>query len=198
MRAGASHADAHPPIPVFVHTDEVRCFCLLMPWSSTSCSWPGRSAMSGCVTSNNEHWRCTPSRSPPRWRRIASRLAPRLVSRLFFSLGAFPTTQVSLVRVFLDLFLDGHVLLLDGDVLLSLLPFDCMFAHPCGLKAHGSALLASVCMSSHQSARASWLTWLVRLDPCQSSEPLAYMYLDSCARVSVLTTLILCYSACLG
>ena len=41
-----------------------------------------------------------------------------LLSRLFFSLGAFPTTQGSLVRVFLDLFLDGHVLLLDGDVLL--------------------------------------------------------------------------------
>jgi hypothetical protein len=75
--------------------------------------------------------------------------------------------------------------------------FVCMVAHPCGVKSHGSALLASVCISSHQSARASWLTWLVRLDPCHSREPLAYMHHDSCARASVLAMLILCYSACL-
>ena len=75
--------------------------------------------------------------------------------------------------------------------------FVCVVAHPCGVKSHGSALLASVCISSHQSARASWLTWLVRLDPCHSREPLAYMHHDSCARVSVLAMPVLCCSACL-
>ena len=42
-----------------------------------------------------------------------------LPSRLFFSLGAFPAAKGSLVRVRLDLLLDGDVLLLDGDVLLA-------------------------------------------------------------------------------
>ena len=59
--------------------------------------------------------------------------------------------------------------------------FVCMVAHPCGVKSHGSAHLASVCISSHQSARASSLTWLVRVEPCQSRESLAYMPRDSCA-----------------
>ena len=51
-----------------------------------------------------------------------------LLSRLSFSLGAFPTTQGSLVRVFLDLLLDGDVLLLDGDVLLASV---CIRLHGC-------------------------------------------------------------------
>ena len=42
-----------------------------------------------------------------------------LPSRLLFSLGAFPAAKGSLVRVLLDLLLDGDVLLLDGDVLLA-------------------------------------------------------------------------------
>ena len=42
-----------------------------------------------------------------------------LPSRLPFSLGAFPAAKGSLVRVLLDLLLDGDVLLLDGDVLLA-------------------------------------------------------------------------------
>ena len=75
--------------------------------------------------------------------------------------------------------------------------FVCMAAHPCGVKSHGSAHLASVCMSSHQSARASWLTWLVRIDPCQSRGPHAYMHHYSCTHVSVLAMHLLCYSACL-
>ena len=42
-----------------------------------------------------------------------------LPSRLSFSPGAFPAAKGSLVRVLLDLLLDGDVLLLDGDVLLA-------------------------------------------------------------------------------
>ena len=69
--------------------------------------------------------------------------------------------------------------------------------HPCGVKSHGGALLTAVCITSHQSARASLLTWLVRPDLCRSRAPLAYMHHDSCASVSVLAKLVLCYSACL-
>ena len=42
-----------------------------------------------------------------------------LPSRLSFSPGAFPAAKGSLVRVLLDLLLDGDVILLDGDVLLA-------------------------------------------------------------------------------
>ena len=34
--------------------------------------------------------------------------------------------------------------------------FVCVVAHPCGVKSHGGALLTAVCITSHQSARASW------------------------------------------
>jgi len=42
-----------------------------------------------------------------------------LPSRLSFSPGAIPAAKGSLVRVLLDLLLDGDVLLLEGDVLLA-------------------------------------------------------------------------------
>ena len=89
-----------------------------------------------------------------------------LPSRLSFSLGAFLAAEGFLSRTTYSLLLPAFV---------------CMVAPPCGAKAHGSAHMASVCISSHQSARASSLTWLVRVEPCQSRESLAYMPRDSCA-----------------
>ena len=76
--------------------------------------------------------------------------------------------------------------------------FVCVVAPPCGLKCHGSALLASVCdLVRTKRARASWLTWLVRPDPCHLREPLAYMHHDLCACVSVFSkATAMCYSAC--
>ena len=48
-------------------------------------------------------------------------------------------------------------------------------AATCVVTSHGGARLAAVGTSSHQSVRASWLTWLVRPDPCHPRDPLAYM-----------------------
>ena len=88
------------------------------------------------------------------------------------------------------------VVLFDGDVLQT--TSDQKPAATCVVTSHGDARLAAVDISSHQSARASWLTWLVRLNPCRLREPLAYMHHDSCARVSVLAMPVLCCSACLS
>ena len=52
---------------------------------------------------------------------------------------------------------------------------------------HRGARLAAVGISSHQSARASWLTWLVRPDPCHPREPRAYMHHDSCLVVVLMS-----------
>ena len=107
-----------------------------------------------------------------------------LPSRLPFSLGAFLAAEGSFSRTTYSLLLPAFV---------------CMVAPPCGAKAHGSALLASVCdLVRTKRARASWLTWLVRPDPCHLREPLAYMHHDSRACGSGFSrATAMCCSACL-
>ena len=77
------------------------------------------------------------------------------------------------------------VVLFDGDVLQT--ASDQKPAATCVVTSHGDARLAAVDISSHQSARASWLTWLVRPDPCHPREPRAYMHHDSCLVVVLMS-----------
>ena len=97
----------------------------------------------------------------------------RVCLRLSFSLGAFPAAEGPLVWVLLDFFLDGDISV--------------------GVRYHGfSSVRRKITWRCPSGSRVpyfapersvSWLTWLVRLDPYQSSELLAYMYLDCLTRV---------------
>ena len=125
---------------------------------------------------------CTPSRSPSRWpdppSLLARSLLPRDPSWGCFSVSFLMTTySFSMAKYFFSIYLHGC------SSVRSKMAWKCL---P-GIRVHLFA----------PQRRASWLTLLVRLNPCHSREPLAYMHPDSCARVSVLAICELCCSACL-